>query len=735
MKKPPKILLIDGFSLLFRAFYALPLLTNDQGEYTNAVYGFMSIFLKFYEEENPDQVAVAFDLPEPTFRHKKFNEYKGTRKAAPPEFAPQVPLLMKLLTCMNIPILTSSGYEADDVLGSLAKQASSIGYEVVIISGDRDLLQLASDNVKIRIPKTSKGKTSVEDYNADDVQNKYGVSPKAFIDVKALMGDTSDNVPGVPSIGEVTATKIIQAYGSVENAISNASQIKPKKAAENLQTYADQALLSKELVTIAMDAPVEFDFSISQPDIWTPEALAEGQRLGFKSGPWGAAPNPAGGLPPDPVMELGFYLLNTPISGLNENEMRLELKKNDQLYLFDEIEVPLMGVLKDMEHFGIKIDKNALIKYGESLDIQIDQLTAEIYELSGEIFNINSPSQLSVVLFEKLGLKGSKKTKSGYSTAADVLEKLQSAHPVIGKILSYRSHAKLKSTYVDGLLPLINENDSRVRSTFNQTLTATGRISSSEPNLQNIPVRLPLGRELRKVFVPEDGFIFIDADYSQIELRVLAHMSGDEALINAFHLGQDIHSLTASQVFHTSIDEVQPFQRHAAKAVNFGIIYGISAFGLSKDLDISIAEAQMYIDGYFRKYPKVKDYMDSTTASAKKEGYVKTLFNRRRLIPELQSSNHMTRSFGERAAMNMPIQGTAADIIKIAMVRTSSRLKAENLESRLILQVHDELLLEVKKEEAEKVHILLKEEMEGAAKLSVPLEVDLHEGANWFEVK
>ena len=738
MKKPPKILLIDGFSILFRAFYALPILTNKQGEYTNAVYGFMNIFLKFYEEENPDQIAVAFDLPEPTFRHKKFSEYKGTRKPAPPEFAPQVPLLMKLLNCMNIPILSSPGYEADDVLGSLAAQANNLDYEVVIISGDRDLLQLARDTIKIRIPKTSRGKTQVEDYHAADVLAKYGISPQSFIDLKALMGDTSDNVPGVPGIGEVTATKIISAYGSVEAAIANAAQIKPKKASENLQTYAEQALLSKELVTIALDAPVKFDFSAPQSDIWTAAALAEGQRLGFKSGPWGASIHgeqqtlePA----TNPVMELGFYLLNTPLSGLNEDEMRLELDKNEQLYLFDEIEVPLMNVLKDMEHFGIKIDKDALIAYGKNLDIQIDQLTAEIYELSGEVFNINSPSQLSVVLFEKLGLKGSKKTKSGYSTAADVLEKLQSAHPVIEKILSYRSHAKLKSTYVDGLLPLINEKDSRVRSTFNQTLTATGRISSSEPNLQNIPVRLPLGRELRKVFVPEDGFIFIDADYSQIELRVLAHMSGDESLINAFQLGQDIHSLTASQVFHTNIEEVQPYQRHAAKAVNFGIIYGISAFGLSKDLNISISEAQMYIDGYFRKYPKVKDYMDITIESAKKDGYVKTLFNRRRPIPELQSSNHMTRSFGERAAMNMPIQGTAADIIKIAMVRTASRLKSENLKSRLILQVHDELLLEVKKDEAEIVRHLLKEEMEGAANLSVPLEIDLHEGENWFEVK
>ena len=725
-----KILLIDGFSILFRAFYALPILTNDQGEFTNAVYGFMSIFLKFYEEEKPDYVAVAFDLPEPTFRHKMFNEYKGTRKPAPPEFAPQVPLLQNLLEKMNIRQVTSTGYEADDVLGSLAKQSSDLGLQVVIISGDRDLLQLASETIKIRIPKTSKGKTEVEDYHAKDVLEKYGVSPQAFIDLKALMGDTSDNVPGVPSIGEVTATKIIAAYGSVEAAIVNAPQIKPKKASENLQIYADQAILSKKLVTIALDAPVDFDFKLPQPNIWTDEAFREARRLGFKSKPWDA-----GKVNEEPTNDLLAHLLNEPLSNLNEEEMLQKLEENGQTYLYKEVELPLVNVLRDMENYGIKIDGDALVAFGQNLDIHIDQLTAEIYELSGEVFNINSPSQLSVVLFEKLGLKGSKKTKSGYSTAADVLEKLKSAHPVIDKILSYRSYAKLKSTYVDGLMPLIDPKDSRVRSTFNQTLTATGRISSSEPNLQNIPIRLPLGRELRKVFVPEDGFIFIDADYSQIELRVLAHMSGDEALIKAFHMGQDVHSLTASQVFHVDIDEVQPFQRHAAKAVNFGIVYGISAFGLANDLDISMTEAQMYIQGYFRQYPKVKEYMDNTIAKAKEDGYVKTLFNRRRFIPELRSSNHATRSFGERAAMNMPIQGTAADIIKIAMVRTSARLNAEGLESRLILQVHDELLLEVKISEADIVRRLLKEEMEGAADLSVPLEVELHEGANWFEVK
>jgi len=765
----PKILLVDGFSILFRAFYALPLLTNPQGEYTNAVYGFMNIFLKFLKEENPDRLAIAFDLPEPTFRHKKYEAYKGTRKPAPPEFAPQIPILMNLLEIMNISVVTCPGYEADDVLGSLAIRAEAMGYQVVIVSGDRDLLQLASDKIKIRIPKAKKGgKTEVEDYYAADVLQKYGVTPRAYIDVKALMGDASDNIPGVPGIGEVTATKIITAYGSLEAAIANATEIKPKKASENLTTYVNQAYLSKELATIALDAPVAFDFDEVFIDIWTDAALAEMNRLGFRSLKPKAI-SEKGKIDDQPVIldgirlvwdvkkiaaslqqgekvfdaMLASYVLNDPLDELTPTEIstiypsiRHRLMENGQTYLYDEIELPLALVLHDMERYGIKVDKETLTTYGQALDKQIDHLTAEIYELSGEIFNIQSPAQLSVILFETLGLKGTKKTKSGYSTAADVLESIKDQHPVIAKILAYRSHAKLKSTYVDGLLPLINPVDGRVRSTFNQALTATGRISSAEPNLQNIPVRMPLGRELRKAFVPEnDNYIFIDADYSQIELRVLAHMSGDEALINAFHQGEDIHRLTASQVFHTPIDQVQPSQRHAAKAVNFGIVYGISAFGLSQDLAITRQEAQMYIDGYFRQYPKVKEYMERTIAQAKANGYVSTLFNRRRPMPELSSTHFATRSFGERAAMNMPIQGTAADIIKIAMVRTSARLKAEGLASRLILQVHDELLLEVKKSEATTVRTLLKEAMEGAADLSVPLAIELHEGATWYDAK
>ena len=809
---PRKILLIDGHSILYRSFYAIPLLTNARGEYTNAVYGFMNIFLKLLDEEIPDKVIIAFDLPEPTFRHKMFEAYKGTRKPTPPEFSPQVATLTELLNTMNIPIATCPGYEADDVLGSLAAKAENLGYTPVIVSGDRDMLQLANDITKIRIPKTKKGKTEIEDYHANDVLEKYGVTPKAYIDVKALMGDASDNIPGVPGIGEKTATKIIVEYNSVENAITHAAEIKPKKASENLITYADQALLSKELATIVLDAPIDFDFDAPQKEMWNSNALAEVKRLNIKTlisrFPKSLKSNLDDGpsqltldnittenqITEKPIIDkqstgeqigdnlapiivdsngvafvwdvksalkntqeisfinnstkifdgmLAAYLLNEPANEMSSQEiadaypsLRLRLEENDLAYLYDEIELPLAFVLADMEHYGIKVDKDALISYGQALDVQLDTLTGEIYELSGEVFNIQSPAQLSVVLFEKLGLKGSKKTKSGYSTAADVLEAIQHTHPVIPKILSYRTHAKLKSTYVDGLLPLIDPVDSRIRSTFNQALTTTGRISSAEPNLQNIPVRMPLGRELRKVFVPEnDDYIFIDADYSQIELRVLAHMSGDKALIDAFNQQQDIHKLTASQVFHTSLDEVQPYKRHAAKAVNFGIVYGISAFGLSQDLNSTRQEAQMYIEGYFRQYPQVKVFMDNTIAEAKENGYVKTIFNRRRLLPELNSSVHNTRAFGERAAMNMPIQGTAADIIKIAMVRTSARLKSENLESRLILQVHDELLLEVKKSEADVVRALLKEEMENAAQLSVPLEIELHEGVTWYDAK
>jgi len=895
-----KILLIDGFSILNRAFYALPLLTTKEGEYTNAVYGFMNIFFRFCDEEKPDYITVAFDLPQPTFRHEKYGAYKGTRKSMPEELRGQVPILKDLLAKMQIGIAECPGFEADDVIGTLAVKAEAEGITPVIISGDRDLLQLATDKIKIRLPKTKAGKTEVEDYNAADVLEKYGVSPQAYIDVKALMGDASDNVPGVPGIGEVTATKIITAYGSLDNAMENARDIKPKKAAENLVEFKEQAMLSKMLVTIVTDAPVEL--SLDAPDkMWNAEALAEVRRLELKTlykrfdgnekteetkpisfdiikQPkdaktffetlhekfsalyllWDAYEKPqlAGMaiateseavkyIPADsgelslasvpgmtgaellelakPWLEsdspkcmfdtknearhlfthgivlsqnnnkdimLGAYILdplaanNTPsdiaeaylqknlptledildnkgkrtkdrrtVSSLSEERLaeyasgiadvlfrawqivEAKLITNNQLELYEKMELPISKILFGMEVEGIKVDSNILTEYGSNLDGRLSQLTATIYDLAGEEFNINSPAQVGTILFEKLELKGGKRTKQGYSTAADVLEKLVDKHPIVPLILEYRAHSKLKSTYVDGLLPLINSETSRVHSTFNQALTATGRLSSAEPNLQNIPVRMPLGRALRKAFIPKEGTVFVDADYSQIELRLLAHMSEDEILIKAFNENMDIHRLTASQVLGIPQADVTAEERNRAKAVNFGIIYGISAFGLSEDLKISPKEAETYISGYFRQYPGVKGYLDRTVQDAKDNGYVSTIYNRRRFMPELKSHNFNLRSFGERVAMNMPIQGSAADIIKIAMINVVNRLQKEGLTSKLILQVHDELLLEVLHSEIDQVTHILKEEMENAVKLKVPLVADVSVGESWYGAK
>jgi len=895
---PRKILLIDGFSILNRAFYALPLLSTKDGEYTNAVFGFMNIFFRFCDEEQPDYITVAFDLPQPTFRHEQYGAYKGTRKGMPDELRAQVPMLKHLLEKMHINIAECAGFEADDVIGTLTAKAVAEGIEPVIISGDRDLLQLATDTVRIRLPKTKAGKTEVEDYYAADVLAKYGVSPQAFIDVKALMGDASDNVPGVPGIGEVTATKIIAAYGSLDAALEHVNEIKPKKAAENLAEFKDLALTSKMLVTIVQDAPVEL--CLAPPDnMWNAEALAEIRRLEFKallkrfesqgtkevarelvyevikdresaqkflsalanSGGltaiyplWGEtqligialAAESGGlkyiatdcgelslfsepGLSQEELMDMAkpwfesesakcvydyktearrLYACNIALKGdtfdtmlaayvidpltpnrtpsdiaaayLQEPLPTLEdlldnkgkrgkdrkaskdipveeaakyavsiadallrckpiledaLAANNQVDLYNKIEIPVAQTLLDMEIQGIQVDHTTLTNYGEVLNKRLLLLTAAIYDLAGEEFNINSPAQVGVILFEKLGLKGGKKTTQGYSTAADVLDKLVDKHPIIPLILEYRAHAKLKSTYVEGLLPLINPATSRIHSTFNQALTATGRLSSAEPNLQNIPIRMPLGRELRKAFVPREGAMFVDADYSQIELRLLAHMSGDETLINAFREGEDIHRLTASQVLGIALEDVTSEERSNAKAVNFGIIYGIGAFSLSEDLKISVKEAEHYISGYFRKYPGVKHYLDATIEGAKTNGYVATLFNRRRAMLELKSPNFNTRAFGERVAMNMPIQGSAADIIKIAMVNISRRLHQEELETKLILQVHDELLLEVPKAEIEKVTHILKEEMENAVSLDVPLVADVNVGDSWYDTK
>jgi len=886
-----KILLIDGFSILNRAYYALPPMKTKSGEYTNAILGFLNIFYRFLDEEKPDFVTVAFDLPVPTFRHEIFGAYKGTRKSMPDELRVQVPLIKDLLKKMGIHLAEAPGFEADDIIGTLAKKAEEQRIKPVVLSGDRDLLQLATEVTKIRIPKTKGGKTEVEDYYAADVLEKNGVTPLAYIDVKALMGDASDNIPGVPGIGEVTATKIIKEYGSIENAIENASEIKPKKASENLTEFKEQAILSKKLATIILDVPVELECT-QLSNLNSSEAFEEIKRLELKSlykkfesqkneyveeasvfnceiiedislitasiYRLISSKNPASfftlwdnekkqvigisiaeycdntlpfylPIKSDETISLikkwlesdsekyvfdlknemkqlksynikltgkifdamlGAYVLDPlrlnnhigdiAINFLNENVkslddildnkgkrtkdrqavsnlpvdiagsfaakaseiilkakiiMEKEIEKSNQQKLFYEIEMPLASKLAEMESTGVKVCRDFLTDFGKQMDIKIAGLTSSIYELAEEEFNINSPQQLGVILFEKLGLAGGKKTKTGYSTAADVLEKLRKKHPIVSMILEYRTFAKLKSTYVEGLLPLINEKTGRVYTTFQQALTATGRLSSTEPNLQNIPIRLPLGRELRKAFVPDEGMVFVDADYSQIELRLLAHISQDEVLINAFKNGDDIHTLTASQVLGINPEEVSKEERSNAKAVNFGIVYGISAFGLSEDIGVTVKEAERYINGYFEKYPGVKAYLDDVVKQARKDGFVSTVFNRRRSLSELSSSNYNMRSFGERVAMNMPLQGTAADIMKIAMINVANRLEKEGLKAKIILQVHDELLVESPVDEAEKVKLLLKEEMEQAANLSVPLTVDVSVGDSWYDTK
>ncbi|MDC7287057.1 DNA polymerase I [Blautia schinkii] len=876
-----KILLIDGHSILNRAFYGLPDLTNSEGKHTGAVYGFLNILFHTLEEEKPDYLTVAFDLHAPTFRHKIFDAYKGTRKAMPEELREQVPLTKEMLGAMGVNIVTMEGYEADDLLGTLARRSEAQGMDVTILSGDRDLLQLATDKVLIRLPKTSRGKTTVEDYHAQEVLEKYQVTPPQIIELKALMGDSSDNIPGIPGVGEKTATKMIVEFGSIENAYAHLEEVKPNKAKESLRDNYEQAKLSKTLATIDTQSPLEFSYDQAKMDnLYTREAYELCKKLEFKNllGRFDkeavtentieqefftcsdlsgcealfekAAANvavgiallsdkdrvfglglalgdkeiydiPCGGLitgeylcgklealagktllcaldvksvlkhvaidAPAHVFDAGIaaYLLNPLKSNYTFDDMAKEflngmlvpsredllgkasiekawndemeglsvyacysafvafachtpmcsaLKDSGMWSVYEEIEIPLVFTLDSMEKWGIEVKGEELKAYGERLMVRIGELEKLIWQQAGEEFNINSPKQLGVILFEKMGIPGGKKTKTGYSTAADILEKLAPEQPIVNDILEYRQLTKLKSTYADGLGNVI-EKDGRIHSTFNQTITATGRISSTEPNLQNIPVRMELGRLIRKVFVPEEGFVFLDADYSQIELRVLAHMSGDEKLIQAYKEAQDIHRLTASQVFHIPFDEVTPLQRRNAKAVNFGIVYGISSFGLSQDLSITRKEAAEYIEKYFETYPKIKVFLDSMVEEGKEKGYVSTMFGRRRPIPELKSSNFMQRSFGERVAMNSPIQGTAADIIKIAMNRVYRRMKEEGLKSRLVLQVHDELLIETRKEEIEVVSRILEEEMKGAAQLAVELEVDMHQGENWYEAK
>ena len=872
-----KIVLIDGHSILNRAFFGVPPLTNSEGLHTNAVYGFLNIMFKILDEEKPDYLTVAFDRSEQTFRHQMFDAYKGTRKPMAQELREQVPVMKEVLLAMGIKIVEMPGYEADDLLGTIAGMAEVQGMDVSIISGDRDLLQLATEKVKIRIPKTKRTGTEIEDYYAADVVERYQVTPKEFIDVKALMGDSSDNIPGVPGIGEKTATNLIVAYKSIENAYAHLEEITPKRAKTNLEEHYDMAQMSKTLATIEVHVPIEFDMEAAKlTDLYTPEAYVYMKRLEFKNmlarfsddmsqndlekyfhvyheldeiqnffdgfsakeaavsffeaagtvyGLAVAKSNQnvvyltCGGFVTEGYLEeqvqklcdgldtlitpdlkgllkhvrvpetkncidttIAAYLLNPlkneytyddlarDILGLMvpskldllgklkikkaaeekpealelmacyeayaciaaKNQLLEQLEDHGMKKLYDEIEMPLVYVLADMEKEGVRAEKAELEAYGAQLTGRISELETSIYEKAGETFNINSPKQLGVILFEKLQMPNGKKTKTGYSTAADVLERLAPDYPIVSEILEYRQLTKLKSTYADGLALCIAP-DGRIHSTFNQTITATGRISSTEPNLQNIPIRMELGRLIRKVFVPKEGYVFIDADYSQIELRVLAHMSGDQNLIAAYQHAEDIHRITASQVFHTPLEEVTDLQRRNAKAVNFGIVYGISSFGLSQDLSITRKEAEGYIASYFETYPGIKIFLDRLVTDAKEKGYAETMFGRRRPVPELASSNFMQRSFGERIAMNSPIQGTAADIIKIAMIRVKQHLEREQLKSKLILQVHDELLIEAAADEEEYVKTLLAEEMRHAADLAVTLEVDVKSGRNWFE--
>lgn len=878
-----KIVLIDGHSILNRAFFGVPDLTNSEGLHTNAIYGFLNILFKILDEETPDYLMVAFDVKAPTFRHQMYSEYKGTRKPMADELRQQVPVIKEVLQAMGIKIVELPGFEADDILGTVAKRSEKEGMDVSLVSGDRDLLQIATDKIKIRIPKTKGGKTQIEDYYSKDVVEKYQVDPITFIDLKALMGDTADNIPGVPKVGEKTATNLLVTYGSLDDIYEHLEEVKSKSIHETLKENRELAYLSKKLATIEIDAPVELDYSEAKVhDFYTDEAYKYFKRLEFKNmlgrfekgvdyseitgqftlvedydraaevfesvlkakedvglcvyineetkdeligislslndSAWFikkwmfisdaylismiqklfASKVRINTYNLKDILKLtetdsvenindiiiGAYLLNPLKNDYSVNDIGNEylkllvkeksqyfgkdklfaavdkdiasvceyacfeaficnksgaiileaLKNANMLSLYNEIEMPLVPVLSSMEVEGIKVLPDKLAEFSEELGVKIDEIQTEIFKEAGTEFNINSPKQLGEVLFEKMNLPGGKKTKTGYSTAADVLEKLSAEYPVVKKILDYRAYAKLKSTYADGLVQYIDSNN-RIHSTFNQTITATGRLSSTDPNLQNIPIRMDLGRQIRKVFVPKEDCIFIDADYSQIELRVLASVSGDEKLIKAYSEHADIHSVTASLVFHVPFEEVTPLLRRRAKAVNFGIVYGISAFGLGEDLGIDRKEAQKYIEDYFVTYPNIKTYLDSLIANAKEKGYVETVYGRRRPVPELASSNFMQRQFGERVAMNAPIQGTAADIIKIAMIRVYNRLKNEKLKSKLILQIHDELLIETYNDEKDIVESILRDEMINAAELAVKMEIDLNIGSNWYEAK
>ena len=846
-----KLVILDGNSIVNRAFYGIRQLSAPDGTPTNGVYGFLAILRKLIDAEKPDSLCVAFDLKAPTFRHKRYDGYKAQRKGMPEELAVQIPILKEVLDEMGILRLELEGYEADDLLGTVGKRCEASGWDCRIVTGDKDSFQLISETTHVCHVKSRMGQTETKEYTPELFREEYGFEPVRIIDLKALMGDSSDNIPGVPGVGEKTAMDLVQRYGTLQHIYDKLDELDIKEGVrKKLREGRESAELSYELATICTAVPIEFEpadalwhdnykrglyglfkklgfnkfiekwrIEASQDTsgaaeishmhrsdaptydelckaVKTAELIAvtagenldsleicDGKtvytahwsalgddydkllRLVFSDGVKKVSHNVKElmsrlldeGLPLDGFVydtALAAYLLDATESDydLHRVSMRYcgaELSGAEAIYrlkpvteeklkelqmdkLYYEIELPLCRVLAEMQDTGFMVDRMALSAFGDSLTGSIDALRNEIYKQAGGEFNINSPKQLGEVLFERLVLPAGKKTKTGWSTNADVLEKLRGKHPIIEMILDYRMLTKLKSTYADGLLKLIDP-DGRIRTNFQMTVTATGRLSSTEPNLQNIPVRKELGAQIRKMFIASEGKVLVDADYSQIELRLLAHISGDEHMQAAFMSGEDIHRVTASQVFNTPLSEVTSLQRSRAKAVNFGIVYGISSWSLAQDIGVFPNEAKAYMDAYLEKYSGVREYMKNIVEKAKAEGYVKTLYNRRRALPELKSSNFNTRSFGERVALNMPIQGTAADIIKLAMVNVYNRLKAEGLESKLILQVHDELICECPEHEAQRVAELLSEEMSGAAKLSVPLTVDAKIGHSWAE--
>ena len=863
-----KLVIIDGNSLMHRAFYALPNLTNSKGLHTNVIYGFINMLYKLKEELKPDYIGIAYDRKAPTLRHQEYAEYKAGRLKMAEEMAEQIPVLKEVIAAMNIKQIEIDGYEADDIIGTVSELCTKEDVSALIVTGDRDALQLINDHVHVLI--TKKGISEMIEFDREKLMEVYQVTPEQIIDMKGLMGDASDNIPGVPGIGEKTALELIKQFESLENTLQNSSQVKKNKVRENLETYRDQALLSKRLATIIRNVPIDIkleDFQINDPDgsklynyfkdlefkgllnkleatigkqedqLEPTSAAAEvteiadlkellekaqakgsiafklyheGERIKafiyIDSCIYSFDINEDTKADVKKLMEdsriakaghdmkqdvlllmsigieinnisfdtmLAAYVLDPSKNSIGIGDISRELlgesfedykskegtivekysnsvaavgkligpmqqmiKDSGMEKLYYEVELPLLSVLADMEHIGFKVDKGMLEELGKEFSQQIDILTESIYSFAGESFNINSTKQLGVILFEKLGLPVIKKTKTGYSTDVEVLEALHDKHPMIEKLLEYRQLLKIKSTYIDGMINVINPNTGKIHSKLNQAATATGRLSSTEPNLQNIPIKTENGRKIRKVFVSSsEDYVLVDADYSQIELRVLAHISGDEKFIDAFIKNEDIHTRTASEVFNVPLDEVTSLMRGRAKAVNFGIVYGISDFGLSRDLKITKKEAKVYIESYFARYPKVKQYMDDIVAQAKEQGFITTVLNRRRYVPEILSRNAIQRGIGERIAMNTPIQGSAADIIKIAMIKVYDELKERKLQSRLILQVHDELIVETHKSEIEEVKQIVKKNMQEAMDLKVPLTAEVSTGNNWFDAK